>query len=589
MKISLLFSKLRLIYHTIKPLKLKQIYSFILLLLKTHLLKKIIIRKTAKAYRTNTPSKMQLVRKPYLDCEHDLLSKTLIFLNKRVQFQNQIEWNKPDLEKLWLYNLHYFDYLIKLTNQVDEENYITAKKIINEWIENNPIGYGNGWEPYPISLRVVNLIYFYYFYYQFFEEDEDFKNTFLGNLYQQCYYLTFFIEYHLLANHLFKNGKAIFIAGLVFNNLKWLKIGYRILEKELDEQILSDGGHFERSAMYHALILEDILDIINFMKGFQIDLLLVTFTELQQKAQNMLKWMQNMLHPDNEIALFGDAALNATLRYDQLSYYYRILLGKEDKEEVSDLFIPLTASGYFAFRSEEQFLVIDCGMLGPGYQPGHAHCDLLSYEYSYAGCRFIVDSGIGNYLPSQLRKKARGIYAHNTVVVNKLDQAELWQAFRMGKRIKSIDFKYDESDDEIHCVGSYNNNLTTSENYRHKRMLTFINKSFFYFEDVIEVKRIKSLESLIHIHPECVIKLDGNTVFISRDSKQIVLLYDLTSAQIEVRDWFYVPEFGKVIDTKVIVLKPNIENQVRLSYIICPLVYLEQCRGILRNAQLWGL
>ena len=36
-----------------------------------------------------------------------------------------------------------------------------------------------------------------------------------------------------------------------------------MLERELDEQILADGGHFERSPMYHSMILEDCLDLLN--------------------------------------------------------------------------------------------------------------------------------------------------------------------------------------------------------------------------------------------------------------------------------------------------------------------------------------
>jgi uncharacterized heparinase superfamily protein len=35
------------------------------------------------------------------------------------------------------------------------------------------------------------------------------------------------------------------------------------LRSELPEQVLADGGNFERSPMYHAIFLEDVLDLIN--------------------------------------------------------------------------------------------------------------------------------------------------------------------------------------------------------------------------------------------------------------------------------------------------------------------------------------
>ena len=44
---------------------------------------------------------------------------------------------------------------------------------------------------------------------------------------------------------------------------RWLTKGLGILARQIPEQILADGGHFERSTMYHALALEDILDLIN--------------------------------------------------------------------------------------------------------------------------------------------------------------------------------------------------------------------------------------------------------------------------------------------------------------------------------------
>ena len=42
----------------------------------------------------------------------------------------------------------------------------------------------------------------------------------------------------------------------------WLRPGLAILEGEIAEQILADGGHFELSPMYHALILEDLIDLV---------------------------------------------------------------------------------------------------------------------------------------------------------------------------------------------------------------------------------------------------------------------------------------------------------------------------------------
>ena len=67
--------------------------------------------------------------------------------------------------------------------------------------------------------------------------------------------------------------KALIFAGLFFEGPdadRWVGLGLKILSKELNEQILEDGGHFELSPMYHSIILEDLLDIINILTVYSL-------------------------------------------------------------------------------------------------------------------------------------------------------------------------------------------------------------------------------------------------------------------------------------------------------------------------------
>lgn len=76
-----------------------------------------------------------------------------ILLNRRGRLESPTDWNNPQREKLWLYNLHYFDDL----NAYGAESRLEwHRRLIQRWIDENPPGVGNGWEPYPTSLRVVN-------------------------------------------------------------------------------------------------------------------------------------------------------------------------------------------------------------------------------------------------------------------------------------------------------------------------------------------------------------------------------------------------------------------------------------------------
>ena len=54
--------------------------------------------------------------------------------------------------------------------------------------------------------------------------------------------------------------------------------------------------------------------------------------------------------------------------------------------------------GYFGARLGDDYLVVDCGRIGPDDLPAHAHGDVLSFELSIAGHRIIVDQGVYEYV-----------------------------------------------------------------------------------------------------------------------------------------------------------------------------------------------
>jgi hypothetical protein len=165
-------------------------------------------------------------------------------------------WDSKDLAKLWRYNQHYFDDLCAFGAAERTEWH---RELIARWMRECPPGQGTAWEPYPSSLRIVNWI-------KWLRAGNEPVPGMLDSLAAQVRFLTKRLEWHLLGNHLFVNAKALMIAGLFFDGdeaEEWFEMGEGILRTEIPEQILADGGQFERSPMYHALALEDMLDILN--------------------------------------------------------------------------------------------------------------------------------------------------------------------------------------------------------------------------------------------------------------------------------------------------------------------------------------
>ncbi len=345
-------------------------------------------------------------------------------------------WDDPRLERLWRYNLHYFDDL----NALDAGARRAAHAaLVARWIAENPPGHGTGWEPYPASLRIVNWI-------KWFLGGAPAEPAWLDSLAAQVRWLGGRIEWHLLGNHLFVNAKALVMAGLFFDGPEaagWRERGLAILRREMPEQLLSDGGQFERSPMYHALALEDLLDLVNVAGTVAGGQALIGDMEpdCRRRATAALRWLRCMSHPDGTLASFNDSADGIAPAYAELERY-AAALGVPIAPRPGPL-EHLQASGYVRQQSGCATLIADVAPLGPDYLLGHAHADSLSFELSLGERRLLVNGGTSRYGLGEQRLRERGTASHNTVQLAGLDSSEVWSGFRVGRRARPFDLQVD--------------------------------------------------------------------------------------------------------------------------------------------------
>lgn len=348
------------------------------------------------------------------------------FLNETGEIASAAQWNDPGKAKLWLYNLHYFD---DLAVPGTTGQRAMQRELVTRWIAENPIGSGNGWEPYPTSLRIVNWI-------KWALGGEQLDAGMLDSLSQQVRWLCRRIEWHLLGNHLFANAKALIFAGCFFEGREaetWLDKGLAILARELDEQVLEDGAHFERSPMYHAIILEDVLDLYDAALAFGIQQR-KPVDRLPAVANRMRVWLAAMTHPDGGPSFFNDSAFAIAPAQAALEAYAARLGLPEAKRPVGVQY--LRSSGYARLDCGPAALIADIGEIGPGYLPGHAHADTLSFELSLGRDRLIVNSGTSTYATGDLRAYQRSTAAHSTIGIDGENSSEVWSSFRVGRRAR---------------------------------------------------------------------------------------------------------------------------------------------------------
>jgi len=455
-------------------------------------------------------------------------------------------WSVPGASDLWRYNLHYFDDLNAFSAESRRAWHADA---ISRWIGSNPPGAGAGWDPYPTSLRVVNWV-------KFALAPDEPGVAIDRSLAMQARHLDRHIEYHLLGNHLLANAKALCFAGLFFEGPEaraWLAKGLRILAREIPEQVLADGGHFERSPMYQSIVLEDVLDLVNVFRAYGQD-----SGSTMEVAGRMRGWLEAMCHDDGEISFFNDAAMGIAPSPAELSRYASDL-GIEAKDAGTRIACGgvaashLAASGYISARMASASVFMDVAPVGPDYLPGHAHADTLSFEASVGGRRVIVNGGTSRYGKEPEREAERGTAAHSTVTIDGRDSSEVWGGFRVARRAYPIDLR-------VNCEGSQLVVACGHDGYRrlagspvHRRTwrveanrLTVVDRIEGAFRDAVA-------RFILHPDVQCRLDAEGSSATLSfAGAAAIRVRVEGTRARMGTA--FYAPQFGKRIPTAAIEL-----------------------------------
>jgi len=406
------------------------------------------------------------------------------FLNEEREVAAPADWNAPGASRLWLYNLHYFDDL-NAQDAAARRDWHAA--LIERWIAENPPGRGAGWEPFPTALRIVNWI-------KWALCGGDLSAAALDSLAVQARWLARRLETHLLGNHLFADAEALVFAGLFFRGPeadRWLAKGLALLRREVPEQILPDGGHVERSPMYHALVLEGLLDLVNLVRlygGGESGECGGLLPAWEEAARRMLGWLSVMCHPDGEIALFNDAAFGVGPPPREIGRY-AARLGLAGSGPAASFggngLTVLGDSGYVRVEHGGAVALLDAAPLGADHLVGHGHADTLSFEVSLDGERLIVDTGTSTYEEGARRLFERGTAAHNTVVVDGADSSEVWKSFRVARRARPFGLRVEEANGSIVVECAHDGYLRLPGRVIHRRRWVF-GRGRLRVEDTLE-------------------------------------------------------------------------------------------------------
>ncbi len=484
-----------------------------------------------------------------------------VFLNRAASVAGY-PWHDATLPKLWRYQLHGFRWLMLLalenTHAPRPEDRALARDAFSDWMRNNPPGTGDGWEPFPVSERILNWSLAGAV---FTPEDLDLR----ASVEHQARWLARRFEWDLQGNHLLKNACALAVAGAVLGDAALWTRGAAEAMRQFDRQVLSDGGHCERSPMYHALALWDGL-VLHAALGDEHP----AAERLRPVLLRMADFLQGVAHPDGDIPLFNDAVLGEAFPARALADFAAHRCGSAVR-----LRGDFPDTGVYALGNAAGRLLVKAGPV-PSVQPGHAHGDPLTFELSLGNTRMLVDAGCHGYAESPLRAWCRSVRAHNTAVVDGIEPVEAWSVFRVGNRHAPPFARVEGGADGARFSGE----VALPGGVVHRREILCPDSAPAWRVRDAAVRRDGapgSLLALLHTAPDAAVSLREDGACLLRRGAAVLLVLPepgtALSAHLpgegEVRFW-YCPRFGVSDPAPTLEVTPSREGEGCCGVWLCP-------------------
>ena len=431
-----------------------------------------------------------------------ILNNTFAFQGTTIRHEARF-WGAPGVDPNWLAELHGFAWLRDLRSIGSDAARRQGRKLILDWIEANHFWHPIGWRADVLGSRLSSWASHGEFLCA--GAEDSFRITFLASLARQARHLYRAAPGHLHGPARIAVAKGLIYVGAVFaKHEPYLESGLRLLEKEISQQIYSDGGHILRSPSIQLVVLRDLAEIRA--------LLLSTHREVPGVLQSTTDRMGAMLrffrHGDGELALFNGA-------HEEESWLIDMVLGRADASGNPPESAPYT--GFERLVAGRTLVLFDTGVpepAAPGIQQPHA--GTLSFEMSSGKERLVVNSGAYAGNKNEWREAIRSTAAHSTVTIEDTNSSEILSDGRIGRRPRKVTCRRDEKDGNVWVQGSHDGYRGPFGLVHRRRLYLSADGEDLRGEDHIDGLGESRFDIRFHLHPNISISLarDGFTALL---------------------------------------------------------------------------
>lgn len=446
--------------------------------------------------------------------------------------------------------------------------------LIKSWKDNNPYLIGINWySNIEVNLRLIN----WFLCWEALDtenlmKENDHFNQFVSNdwlpiIYQHCIYsFKNPSKYSSANNHLISEYAGLFIAASKWNfkeSKVWIEYSQKGLETEIIRQHSKNGINKEEAAEYIQFITDFFL--LAFIVGEN------TNRPFSQQYKHQLyqifDYIYNFLDCKGNFPKYGDEddgkcfiidfnetfnnfkslLTSAAIIYNDSSFKYKsngmdsknlFLFGNKGKqifESIPDLDIHEKSKfykneGHFIFRRKDKdkeiYLHFDAAPLGFLSIAAHGHADALSFILHIDGDPFFIDPGTYTYhTEPKWRNYFIGTLAHNTIRINKQNQATIAGSTLWLNHYKTTVLKVETNDDVDLVIASHNGYQKLG--ITHTREIIFEKKTrVFRIVDTIDSKKRINyfIEIPFLLHPSIAINDNINKFDLSNNKNRKVSL-----------------------------------------------------------------
>jgi hypothetical protein len=481
-----------------------------------------------------------------------------------VAFSGAVDWNhRPGGNLDWTWDLnrhHFFVVLGRAFWYTRDERYAQAfSELMTEWVRANPPSVdAPPWRVFETSVRAANWCWAHALFLPSKSFGEREHVAFLRGLLGLARFLHAHMEHHVWNNHLLLEAKALAMVAFLYPEFpgadQWRTDAVRLLEEQLERQVLTDGVHSERSSLYHEIIASELLEYLVLLDLLGRDDTDPHYGFVLLKLVAMTLFQSAITRPDGSVPLLGDASrhdghlrFNPTLgvraflgaggipttpRGDEDVAWLLGSLGQQDKLTDSADSPPdaehrpresraFPQGGYYVFESnrgeEPLHLVFDCGPFGDPIVPGHGHADALSIDVAVGESHVLIDPGMYSaHLGQRWRNFFRGTSAHNTVVVDGLDQSILSGVRRVYRPARARLLTWATSSAFDVAAGEHTGYRRLAAPVTHRREIFFRKARYWVIVDRLDGQGGDHLyELLFHLYPGRSAAIDRETLAVT--------------------------------------------------------------------------